>query len=153
MNYLTLTAEAFIDNKGKSSKILLSKYCNLKTTSNIIYNGHIDGTYYDRLNFPNIVKINTAKTYDIVGQFPDLIEVSSIDYAVKANPDIGKLKYVDKFIIYLPVFEIRKTQVFIRKFVKIIDDNTLNINGKELVINDYWQIGKLTSNNYKTFSL
>jgi len=149
MNYITLNPEAFFDDKGVPSKKILSHYCQFVATDKFIYNGGIDGTANKKLIFPNIVKLNYVTTNEITQQFPDIIEVKTISYILKNMPDIGNLKSVDNFHLYLPYIDTRRIMQFIKDYIELIDENTMIINGKELIINEEWRIDYITNRNYK----
>jgi len=142
MNYITLTPEVFFDKKGKASIVLLSQYCQLPTTKKFIYDGTIYADHYDNLTFPNIVKANGIYIKDIANEFPDLEHAKTISYYAQGIPDIGKVNSADNFYMYLNVNEPSQ-------YIKIIDNNTLIINGKELNIGNAWTINAITNLNYK----
>jgi len=148
MNYITLTPEIFFDERGKPSMEYLSYYCKLKTTSKFIYEGKISGELNPKLKFPKVVKTMSVQTRYFAKQFPDLEHVGIIYYYVKGAPDIGNLKSADTFYIYF-YNNISMTMPFIRKYINIIDENRLIINGKELNVNNFWKIGSVSSVNYK----
>jgi len=152
MKYVTLNSEAFLDEEGDPSMEFLSQYCQLPTTKKFIYDGGIDGTYYDMLSFPNIVKGYAIDSKEIAKQFPDLEKVYIIYYTVHGTPDIGNLKSAGIFHMYF-FNNTSMTMQFIKKYVEIINENTLIINGKELNVKYGWRIGSVESYNYKEFGL
>ena len=146
MNYITLKPEVFFNESRRPSIEHLSYYCNLETTTKFIYEGKISSHLY----FPNIIKANIVETKDITKQFPDMERVKNISYYVDKIPDIGNLKSADIFQIHYNGSS-SETMPFIRKYVNIIDENRLIINGKELKVNNFWKIDFVVSFNYKEF--
>jgi len=142
MNYHLLNAENFFGSDGKPSTEYLSYYCQLPTTKKFIYSGYIPGTHYNELRFNKIVKVNLVTTRSLVNQFPDLEYTESISYYAQGIPDIGNLKSVDNFSLsFYYIFDKEKRYPVFDKYVKVIDENTLIINGKELNVNRQWDIG------------
>jgi len=156
MNYTTLTPEVFFNDSGGTSFEYLSHYCQLFTTNKFIYDGYISGFMHPDLKFNNIVKLYGAQITGIPNQFPDLIEAELINYWVtNVTPmDIGNLQSCTKFSIDFDS-PLNKNEFFsfVKKYVKIIDKNTLFINGKKLKVNKFWRIGEVTNNDYKLFGL
>jgi len=149
MNYIALTPDVFLNEDGYPSIEYLSQYCQQPTTNKFIYRGDIEGADYKKLVFPNIVKANTVNTNDIVTQFPDLEECHIISiYNKQVILDIGSIKSADHFYMYLLSINRHEYIPFVRKNVKIIDKNTLFINGKELNVDGSWRIGPITSGDY-----
>jgi len=151
MSYITLTPEAFFDEEGLPSIEYISLYCQFITGQKFIYDGLIDCTYHEKLIFPNIVKGDTILTHNIIKKFPDLVEAKIFYYYAQEIPDIGNLKSVDIFHMHFSYNS--KTLYNIKKYIKIIDENTVIINGKELNVKYEWKIGFVTSSNYKGYGL
>ena len=150
MNYITLNPEAFFDENGYPSMEYLSQYCQLPTTKKFIYDGNLnclDNTY---LKFPNIIKTNIIHTKNFADQFPDLEEVDGIYCIESGIPNIGKLKSVDSFQMY---FDSIRPMHFIKKYIKIIDENTVIINGQKLNVRNDWRIDVVANFNYKEIGL
>jgi len=151
MNYIHLGPQVFFDVLEKFSIEYLSQYCQSPATKKFIYKGYIDGVNFPHLIFPKIVKANIVDTKDIVKQFPDLEEVNEITCYNSDILDIGNLKSVG--IIYIPLYSLDYDEClpFIKKYVKVIDNNTLIINNEKLKVTNKWKIGDITVNNYKQF--
>jgi len=151
MNYITLTPEMFQDDKGTPSMVYLSQFCQLHTTNKFIYDGTIYPDYFDEVLYPNLIKANRVFAFNIAVQFPDLEEVGRIDYTMAGAPNIGNLRYADKFYVDLYKFDIDKRIPYVKRFIRVIDKNTLIINGKELKVAQQWKIGQIDDDNYKEF--
>jgi len=153
MYYTSLGPESFSDGQNKFSLNILSYYCQLPTTNSFIYTGFINASNHSKLKFPKIVKANFVDTWDIVTQFPNLVEANTLFYyyyhGIHGIPNIGNLKSVNSFSFSLPNLDYSEYDPFIKRFVKVIDRNTLNINGKTLKVTSEWKIGLITSSNYK----
>jgi len=151
MNYITLTPDAFVNEDGYTSFDYLSQYCQVPTTNKFIYYGVIDCTHHSELIYPNIVKCYTILSQNITKNFPDLEEAKIFYYYKVEIPDIGKLKSVDIFNLNLKYAS--GALSFIKKYIKIIDKNTLIINGKELKVGEYWEISNINKYNYINYEL
>jgi len=149
MNYVTLTPEVFFDEDGYLSLEYLSQYCQLSTTDKFIYAGRISGILKTNLIYPNIAKIDGAQTGSILNQFPDTEEMGDISYFVPGIPDIGNLKSVGSFYLHFMYANTYELIKFIKKYIKVIDENTLAINKKRLKVDNYWQVGPISKLDYK----
>jgi len=169
MTHQTIWPQSFHDEAGGPSMEFLSQYCQFPTTKKFIYNDTILGNDFNELRFNNIVKANGVKTNDIVNQLPDLENVGNISYYVNGTPDIGKLESAEIFTMsFYYTFNIDKKYPVFNDYVKIIDGNTLIINGKKLNVSIHWMIGPafyylkhsqtwqfafISNENYKLFEL
>jgi len=142
MNYITLTPDVFFDDKNIPSLEYLSHYCQLPTTKKFGYDGYIFGGHHHDLIFGNIAKATYIETWDIANQFPDLEEANTIHYEVRGIPDIGNLKSADNFYVsFSRIFDKEKRYPIFNDYIKVIDDKTLIINGKELIVNKVCSFG------------
>jgi len=156
MSYTTLGPEAFFDETGKPSMVSLSYYCNNIASRKFEYTGYIDGYDFYNLSFNNIVKADIIEATDIVYQYPDLIEVGVIYYKIPTLdklPDIGNIKTANIFFISPYHGTLKSAINFISNYVKIINEHTLIINGKELKVTKKWEVLQVNYKNYKEFGL
>jgi len=142
MNYITLTPDVFFDEDGRFSIEYLSQYCQLPTTKKFIFNGYIPGYDHNNLRFNKIVKAKIVETKDVVYQFTDLERAGNFHYYVHGIPNIGKLESADVINMnFIYIFDKEKRYPVFDKYVKVIDEKTVIISGKELKLNNYWTIG------------
>jgi len=156
MSYITLTPELFFDEDGDASMEYLSQYCQLPTTKKFIYDGDIHGSVFTKLIFNNIVKANYVTANKIPTQFPDLEKVDLIFYYVTEMYDIGNLNYAGRFYAKLEFnydVDINFRVFNIKKYVSVIDENTLIINGKKLKVDEYWEFSHINKDNYIKYGL
>jgi len=157
MSYTELTPEMFQDDANTPSLEYLSQYCQSGAAKKFIYKDRdgIIGWDFPHLIFPNMVKTTLVQTETIAKQFPDLVEVKNIYYAMintgDEKPNIGKLKSADYFRLYIRN-EVDSIEFF-KKYVKVIKRNTLMINNKRLTVNIKWWVGNIDDVNYNLHGL
>jgi len=142
MTYLTLSETAFHHDDESNRMASLSFYCQLDTTKKFIYNGELIGVYYNELRFNKIVKANLVTTRSLVNQFPDLEYAELLYYYPREIPNIGNLKSAEIFSMNLShIINKEKMYPVFDNYVKVIDENTLIINGRKIIVNDEWTVG------------
>jgi len=150
----------FTGDNNIAPYVLLHKYC--QTTDDMIkYDGKIlvDYSPHDELQYKNIVYAQTIMSTDISFQFPNLVSTEETYITVQSDlerVDIGKLKETNIFdAIYGTYYPDMKSAIDdFKQFVKIIDKQTLEINGKLINITEYWSFfGKIHSENYHKYIL
>jgi len=153
MSYIRFTPDAFLDEDGYPSFEFLSQYCQLPTTKKFGYDGDIYGFDYKNLKFPNIIKANVIDTWNILKQFPDLVEVDTMNYYNSDILAIGNLKSVNS--LYIPLYQLSKQEKLyvIKKHIAVFNKKTLFIKGEKLKVYKEWTIGPIDDLNYKDYDL
>jgi len=151
MSYIKLSSDCFQAEDGFVSQDFISHYCEI-TQANFEYLGYLDGYVYDNFIFKNIVYCHSMDSGNIVNQFPDLHYAGFVRYWIISNepPDIGNLIRVNKFrITFDNEFSSSEEELeYLKKYVEVIDHNTLIINNKKLIVTSEWSVGSISYHNF-----
>jgi len=147
--------------KSKDNFERLSKYCSVAKHP-INYAGYIDidNKAHRNLIFKNIVYATYVNTRNLANNFPDLMSASTVTYNIsplidKYPVDIGNLESVRYFYFSFnndyPIPDFEFACKYFKLFVDIIDETTLIINGKKLIVEQFWGFfnDEITILNYK----
>jgi len=158
MKYIDINDAAIKDSYGYVSLRLLKQYCDIAPYPvRFIGNMRINTIDYrltdEKTRFNNLVYAANIMSSDICLGFPDLVSAGYLEYFVSHDTqlDICNLRKAHRFTInksnsFGSVFIID----ILRNQIKIINDDTLIINGKELIVEDYWGFfGIVNRINYK----
>jgi len=165
MKVINLWPEYFLDEYNKTNLSYLNTYCNSINTP-IVYHGDLYVRLYrtNKFSFKNIINAVEVYVENISFIVPDLTSAKLVcihgsEFLMsKDKIDIGKLKEVDYFYISYnynnPDYHTSYLKNVIKKNIKIIDANTLIVNGKTLHIKTKWSFyGKINITNYKRYGL
>jgi len=158
MSYLDLNNEAITDSKGKVSFRILEHICN-NSSIPIRFFGDGINSYFEfsdqGIMFKNLVYVRSVFTTNFLFQLPDLVSADYIFYYTNYYEpfDICKLKKTKRFYMKKDKFDSNILALdLINTQIKIIDENTLIINGKELIVEEYWDLFDFVNyNNYTDF--
>jgi len=145
MAYIDLNGIALENSDGEINLDLLQHICNT-INKPIRYIGwpEVNTVSNDKkYRFNNLIYASAIISANICEEYPELISADHVVYKTTYYDrlDICNIEKVNTFFLRRHLFESEDVaKDIIRNHINIIDESTLIINGKKLIVEEYWNL-------------